>query len=829
VTIFAGAFLLFQVQPMIGKYILPWFGSSPGVWTTCMLFFQIVLLGGYGYAHLISRRLKSRNQIVVHLALLAAAIALLPVTPAESWKPQGSADPRWQILLVLGACVGVPYFALSATGPLIQQWFSRVHTGTSPYRLYSLSNAGSLLALISYPLYFEGHFTRHTQASLWTWGLIAFAVCCAWCGALLWKAEPRTPQAAIGSLRQTELESTGPRPAMLDQLLWLCLPACASVLLLATTNKICQDVTVIPLLWVVPLALYLLSFVICFDSPRWYRRLPFAIALVIAIAGVCWALFGGIALSIPQQLLAYSAGLFVCCMVCHGEAYRLRPAPVYLTSFYLMIAAGGALGGIFVTLIAPLIFRDYLELHLGLVLCAALLLVSWLRSRGRRENTWRSPTCAVSATAVVALGAFIFLQVHESGKWAVARTRNFYGVLTVLKEDPSQSSLYCFKLNHGITTHGLQLADPALAKLPTTYYSENSGVGRALHALASPHRRIGVIGLGAGTLASYARAGDYLRMYEINPEVERLARLYFTYLTNCPGRVEVIPGDARLSLEKEPVQNLDALVMDAFTSDAIPMHLLTREAFAIYQRHLKAEGVIVIHISNRYLDLEPVIAALARHFNYQSVLIENKEGRDKWWLLPSAWVVLSRNEEIFRNPLIESAARPVRSDPTNVPLWTDDYASLYPILRFEQVPVGNANPAEAQVAIACDLGQRGDVTGAIAHYRRALELNPDFPEALNNLAWLLAASPDAQFRNGAEAVKLAERACELTQYQRAILLGTLAAAYAEAGRFDDAVATAEKAGAVASTSGDEVLTAKNRELLALYRSGKAYHESSNRQ
>jgi len=360
-TIFLGAFLLFQVQPLIGKYILPWFGGGPGVWTTCMLFFQMLLLAGYAYAHFSSRWLKPRAQAVVHLVLLGAALAVLPITPSDSWKPLGNENPTLHILALLGASLGLPYFVLSATGPLLQKWFSRTNPGVSPYRLYALSNAGSLLALLTYPFYVESHFARKAQALFWGWGLAAYAVCCGFCAVRLLRRRTNPENAVPSELSGDSPESASrldQQPTILTKALWLLLPACASVLLLATTNKMCQDVAVIPFLWILPLALYLLSFIICFDSPRWYVRPVFTLALIAALAGICWVLFKGTDASIYKQVGIYSAGLFVCCMVCHGELYRLRPDPRYLTGFYLMIAAGGALGGFFVAVVAPLVFTN---------------------------------------------------------------------------------------------------------------------------------------------------------------------------------------------------------------------------------------------------------------------------------------------------------------------------------------------------------------------------------------------------------------------------------------------------------------------------------------
>ena len=725
-TIFTGAFLLFQVQPLIGKYILPWFGGGPGVWTTCMLFFQLLLLGGYAYAHFTSRWLKPRAQAVVHLILLAASI-------------------------------GLPYFVLSATGPLIQQWFSRARPGQSPYRLYALSNVGSLLALVSYPFFFETHFTRKTQAGLWAWGLAAYAVCCGFCAVRLWRSEVQSPKSKVQSqgpdeaehaTRNTQQASLNPQPSTLSLLLWLLLPACASVLLLATTNKLCQDVAVIPFLWVAPLALYLLSFIICFDSPRWYVRFPFALALVAALGGLCWALYNGSDLALYGQLAIYCGALFVCCMVCHGELYRLKPDPGHLTRYYLMIAAGGALGGVFVAIIAPLVFADYYELQWGMLACGLLFLIvcisdrsprprwndwrwlacalalvtfagldrllAWLpvhvpkaidttwvvglrvclwvlvvgwavfwtvRGEFRSFRLWRVLTCAWLCLGLVSLGAILWQQAHDSGGDRVFRSRNFYGVLTVYEHDKHDPESHHFLLQHGRITHGLEFVDPVQAMLPVSYYGPESGIALGVNALPAGRRRIGVVGLGTGTMAAFARPGDYLRFYEINPQVQAVATTWFHYLPKCAGDVEVALGDARLSLENEPPQNFDLLVLDAFSSDAIPVHLLTREAFEVYQRHLNTNGVIAVHISNHYLDLEPVVVNLARHFGYKLASIDYEETDEEWWLYSSTWVLLSHNDRIMNSPTIRTVASTVNTNRTRVPLWTDDFASLFQILR----------------------------------------------------------------------------------------------------------------------------------------------------
>jgi spermidine synthase len=765
-TIFTGAFLLFQVQPLIGKYILPWFGGGPGVWTTCMLFFQVLLLGGYAYAHFTSRWLRPRAQAVVHFVLLAAALALLPITPSDSWKPHGGSNPTLQILALLAVSLGLPYFVLSTTGPLIQQWFSRARPGVSPYRLYALSNVGSLLALVSYPFFFETHFTRKAQAGLWAWGLVAYVLCCGFCAVRLWKLEGRRQkeegrmQKAEASVAEQAPDATAatlsPQPSTLNYLLWLLLPACASVLLLATTNKLCQDVAVIPFLWVVPLALYLLSFIICFDSPRWYVRFPFTLALVAALSGLCWALYNGADLSLSRQVALYCGGLFVCCMVCHGELYRLKPDPRQLTGFYLMIAAGGALGGMFVAIAAPLLFTDYYELHWGLFLCGLLFLVvcatdrpasrsvlepgpphanpswrwmacalallvfggldqfiawlpahtkalskgyftglrvgmwalvvlgvaSWIaRRKFRSFQYWHFLTCAWLSLGMAALGVTLWMQSRDAGSERVYRSRNFYGVLTVYEHEKNQPLSHYFLLQHGRITHGLQFADPVQATWPISYYGKDSGIGLAVDALPTGQRRIGVVGLGTGTMAAFGQAGDYLRFYEINPQVHAVATSWFSYLPKCPGNVEVAPGDARLSLEREPPQHFDLLVLDAFSGDAIPVHLLTKEAFETYERHLNTNAIIAVHISNHYLNLEPVVINLARQFGYKLASIDYEEAEDEWWLYGSTWVLLSRSAQVINRPAIRDAASVVNTNSTKVPLWTDDFASLFQILR----------------------------------------------------------------------------------------------------------------------------------------------------
>jgi hypothetical protein len=750
-TIFTGAFLLFQVQPLIGKYILPWFGGSPGVWTTCLLFFQTLLLGGYAYAHCSTKWLKPKHQAVLHLGLLVLALALLPITPASSWKPQVVGDPTWRILALLTVNLGLPYFVLSATGPLMQQWFSQTNPGRSPYRLYALSNVGSLLALLSYPFFFEPAFSRQIQANLWSAGLGLFVLACGYCA---WRLRRHDGAAApVAAVAGAETEIALP-PSRSDKTLWLILPATASVLLLATTNKLCQDVAVIPFLWVLPLSLYLLTFIICFDSPRWYVRWLFGALLVICCAVVCDLLISGFQASLIKQVGGYSAALFVGCMFCHGELYRLKPHPRHLTSFYLLIAAGGALGGFLVAVVAPLVFNSYLELHVGLWALGLLAAVICIKDKswtltwgigvgavlamlalpalhcsftggfGTAATTWFKeltgfyseqwwglgllallgvvcfcdvhrgvsrewqPRAASYALALaLGLGVVLALQVRDADKLAISHSRNFYGTLTVFEYEKNDPAEHYYVLQHGKITHGLQFTDPAKSIRPTSYYGEKSGVGIALLNLPFPKNRcIGLVGLGTGSLSTYGSPGDTLRIYEINPQVRHLAETRFTYLATSLARVEVVMGDARLSMENElrrhESQQFDLLALDAFSSDAIPVHLLTKEAFALYLQHLQPDGVIAVHISNRYLDLEPVVVNVAKQFGLSVVTISDNN-EDDWWIYATTWMLVTRNPELFKLDAIHSAALPPdEAAAAAVPLWTDDYASLWRILKL---------------------------------------------------------------------------------------------------------------------------------------------------
>jgi len=689
-TILASAFLLFQVEPIIAKIILPWFGGSAAVWTTCLLFFQLVLLLGYLYAHVV-RRLRPIRLTQVHVGLLVVILAALPVLPKPAWAPAGGEDPTWRILALLTVTLGLPYFLLSTTGPLVQVWFARRFPARPPYRLYALSNAGSMFALLSYPVLFEPVFTTRGQAVGWSFGYGAFVLLC---GLAALAARGFIDKPPLETMPSSAAADAAP-PGWRLQLLWILLPACASILLLAITNHLSQDVAAIPFLWVLPLSLYLLTFIVCFDREKWYVRELFLGLAVLALAAMTLALSRMTSLHVPVPAFTaghlhlnhvelplpfdtvmvlvplFAAGLFFCSMVCHGELVRLKPDPRYLTSFYLMISVGGALGGIFVGLLAPRLFRAVYELHIGLAAFAVLVLLVLYRRR---------PAWFIAALATAALVVLLVRQIRQNDRDYRLLVRNFYGELKVEDPDDPKAMDAVRKLVHGTINHGEQFLDPRRRDTPTTYYSPNSGVGLAIQeaAMQGPVR-IGVIGLGTGTLASYGRPGDYYRFYDINPLVIQLARTEFTFLKDCAARLDVALGDARLSLERETSQQFDVLAVDAFSGDSIPVHLLTEEAFELYFRHLKPTGVLVVHVSNKFLDLEPVVHQLAVYLHKDDGTVDTDDN-DAVAAFGSTWVLVTARHEFFQHPPLEGAAKAVGAR-RGLRMWTDNYSSLFPILK----------------------------------------------------------------------------------------------------------------------------------------------------
>jgi len=667
-TIFVSAFLLFLVQPIMAKQILPWFGGSANVWTTCLVFFQTTLLLGYAYADLIVRRTSASAQIRIHVTLLALSCIVLPIVPGAQWKPLGSESPSLLILALLTATIGLPYFLASTTSPLVQAWFARSFPGRSPYRLFALSNLASMLALLGYPIGLEPWVTTRVQSYGWSAAYVVFALLCAAGG---WFSL-RSAGARTAPDPQQDSSPDDARPEPMRQLLWAALAATASFLLLAVTNHLCQNISSIPLLWVVPLSIYLLSFILCFDGRGWYRPELFASMLAAGLGVMAWTLADrDLTHMLELQIGVFCIGLFLACMFCHGELARLKPSPRYLTRFYLMVSAGGAVGSALVGLVAPLVLPAYFELAFGLAACAALLAFQVRR---------RHPVFVV-----LAIGALLFTagagawQVHDFFDATLLATRNFYGVLRVQLYGSTDTNRHR-SLMHGTILHGTQYLDPELARRPTTYYTQSSGVGRALESMHPTIRplMVGVIGLGTGTLATYGSKGDIYRFYDINPAVIVIANRDFTYLRDSEATIQTPLGDARLNLEREAPHGFDLLAIDAFSSDSIPVHLLTYEALAVYRKHMKPGGIIAFHLTNRFLDLNPVVKQLADAHHLFSVLVSD-EG-DEGVVSRSDWVLVSDRESSLNVPQIAEAASAL-APRENLRLWTDDFNNIVQILK----------------------------------------------------------------------------------------------------------------------------------------------------
>jgi len=703
-TIAISAFLLFLVQPVIAKQILPWFGGSSAVWTTCMVFFQLVLLAGYFYADVLIRRASARLQAMVHSALLLLSLAALPILASEAAKPVDATDPTGRILLLLAVTIGLPYLMLSTTGPLVQAWFARRDGSGRVYRLYALSNVASMGALVAYPVLIEPLSSVKAQAWGWSVGYVAFAVLAAfaaWAGARQAQAagQEASPAAAGpaegGGPSDAAADATAdaaaePPPPWHRQLLWLALSALGSVMLLATTTHITQNVASVPFLWVLPLVLYLTTFILCFDSQGWYRprwMAPLAAALAAVMLGALswrvqlqddapWLAAERAIMSVTHAVPLYALGLFLVCMFCHGELVARKPAARHLTRFYLMVSLGGATGGLLVGVAAPLVFHWTWEFPMALAAAAALAAAL---SIGRRA--WLG--AGVGAAALVACGIGLHDYAGFIRQGAIDISRNFYGTLRVQQVEPDSELNARWRLLHGVIIHGEQYRHPDRQREPTTYYGRDSGIGRTIQVLreAEPARsqRVGLIGLGVGTLATYGRAGDHYRIYELNPQVLELARRRFSYLAQSGADIATPLGDARLVLERESPQSLDVLAVDAFSSDSIPVHLITLEAMAAYRRHVRDDGAIVFHITNRYLDLRGTVRQLADAIGWEAVLVVDEPPADSPQY-HSDWVVITRNPQLLAALRREGVGVKIDAVPGRRP-WTDDFNNLFEVLR----------------------------------------------------------------------------------------------------------------------------------------------------
>ena len=657
-TIFLSSFLLFLVQPIIAKQILPWFGGSAAVWTTCLVFFQSVLLAGYAYADW-TTRLGARRQAMLHVALLAISLLSLPILASSGWKPQGDEQPILRILLLLGATIGLPYFLLSTTTPLLQAWYWRRFRTVVPYRLFALSNLASLLALLGFPALFEPALDLKALGWGWSFVFAAFALLCAGTAWLSMNGDaPQAHKAAPAAVL----------PAR-TQLQWLALSAMGSVMLLAVTNHVTQNIASVPFLWVLPLALYLISFILAFDHPRWYIRPVFIGALVALVPLMAFTIPS---LDLHRAAPLYLVGLFVACMVCHGELARMKPDPAHLTRFYLMISLGGALGAVLVAIVAPLVLAGYFELGIALVALGAVLIMV-------RRIRYLGVTVTVVTAVLVGRG------IAEYSEGVRVMERDFYGVVRTADH---MSPVPYRSMYHGAIMHGGQLLGDSFRNTPADYFGPTSGYGRVFASLREIDPKkplsVGVIGLGAGVIAAWMRPGDRLVFYEISPRVVDIARREFTFLDDTSAKTEVVLGDGRLSLEREPPRGYDVLGIDAFSGDSIPMHLVTREAMAIYVKHLKPDGVIVFQATNRFIDLLPVVKRLAAEFGLEAVNVADEpetgeEGAD-YWYSSTDQIIVTRNRKLLEWPRIAEAAEEIHERP-GLPVFTDAHHNLLRILK----------------------------------------------------------------------------------------------------------------------------------------------------
>lgn len=746
-TILLSSFLLFLVQPILAKQILPWFGGSAAVWTVCLVFFQSMLVLGYSYAHLLTRRWVGSRQFGVHIALLLVSCLVLPIIPSSFWKDDRGTEPALRILLLLATTVGLPYLLLSSTGPLLQRWLATADetagNNRSIYRLFALSNLGSLIGLLCYPFAIEPLASLHSQTWAWSAAYALFVVCSI---SYAWRRR-RLPNWQHGRTVQT---APPVPPARRNFAYWIACSALGAALLLSATNHLTQNVAAIPLLWIVPLSMYLLSFVICFEGRYgrgWYERRIWVTPAMLATGTMAYSLFADAGnLSAYVAVPVFTAGVLLGCVVCHGELARTRPSSEYLTQFYLTIAAGGALGGLLVGLMAPRIFDGYWEMPLALAALSGLCLHCCFEDSYRRArrplsldvcvaliatglilllvghlpaalDTWALPWAkigqgdarwglaallvlsapllqryhlwrAAALTALASTLTFDWLYYHELTNHTELQTRNFYGALRVIEMPYGAGNVR--QLMHGTILHGSEVMQPPQEReIPTTYYGETSGIGRAL---SCEHRmrgtlRIGSVGLGAGTLAAYGKPGDVFRVYEINPAVLDVAKRQFDYLGDSKARVEPVLGDARLSLESElaegefdkPEERYDVVSLDAFSGDAIPIHLLTREAFATYAQVTKPDGVIAFHLSNRFLNLPPIVGQIAQDSGFHAVLVNDRPVRSGL-TNPSTWVLVTRNTAFLRQPDIANYSVPLTPQ-VGLAEWTDQFSNLLQILK----------------------------------------------------------------------------------------------------------------------------------------------------
>ena len=688
---FVCAFLLFQVQPIVSKLSLPFYGGAAAVWNTAMMFFQGVLLVGYALAHLLSARSSLRTQVGFYATLIGIGAIAAFVAPQFSWEQPLAGAPIASLVLSLAAHVGLSFLALSITAPLLQSWFVRVFPDRSPYLLYAASNAGSLIALLTYPFLIEPVVGLAAQQRLWASLYLLGGALITLLGVALLR---QAPTAAAPVMTAPGL----PEPQRL-RALWVAYSALSSVILMGATSVLCYDVAPMPLFLVVPLAIYLLTFVLCFANRQIYVRGIYFALFVAHALGYAMGAVGEGELHVLYSSIFVLILLYASCMCCHGELYRLRPKASDLTSFYLHLSVGGFVGSVFAALVAPFVFNDgYNELAIALGLLAILLSGAIL---GEGEKIFpglpaRLDRWVVGSLPIVIVGA-LYWHFGRTNPRILHHSRSFYGILRVFDAwEPSVNATSRHLVN-GRIRHGSQLLDPAREMTPISYYGSHGGLGLTVTTLRSRETlRVGVVGLGAGATMGYARSGDYFRLYELNPDVIPVAKSLFRYLAtseegpqsaapDTKPRYELVEGDGRLALASESPQQLDLLLIDAFTSDAIPTHLLTVEAVQLYFKHLKRDGILLFHISNRHLDLAPVVLRIGRTLGISTRFLRHDGSPVGSGELPSLYAALSHDAallQLIAKPANTTETTGVIVDGKLAPLWTDDFTSLFGVLNF---------------------------------------------------------------------------------------------------------------------------------------------------
>ncbi len=738
IAIFSGSFLLFLVQPILGQYILPWFGGSPATWTACLLFFQTGLLLGYLYAHYLTLRLGLHRALLVHAVVLVLSALQLPLQPDAAWHMSGEMEPTFRIIGALVSCVGLPYVLLAATAPLVQAWFARCSPGNQPYRFYAWSNAGAFIALALFPLVLGPNLGRAAQTKLWSLLYVLSVGLILWCAYCTYRTGSVASEPGAAS-------DTSPWRRKIH---WLVLPSISSLLLMAATHGLSQDISVTPVLWIVPLGLYLLTFILTFAWPGLYRRWLLGFAYMLALATAIWMMEQGHHISMTSQFLAYNGILFLCCLLLHGELERIKPDPSALTRYYLYIAIGGVVGAVVGAILLPGFFDVFVEFPVGLIATGlAWLVLIWTTEKRATGQIWRRPRMwLMGLVAVMVLLSSVRFGQHFMDTYdrSVVVRRSFYGFLRVSLHPQGRPIPLVKNFLSGRISHGFQHLRPSCRQVPTAYFVRESGVGLAMDWRPDEKgRRYGVVGLGIGTLAAYGRQGDAFRFYEINPDVVDVAMTHFTFLEDTPATWSIVRGDGRHSLEydarsledlkraaKTPEElqlveekgMYDVLILDAFSGDSVPTHLLTREAMETYLTLLKPDGILAVNVTNAHINLLPVIQAHAMERKMEGRWVEyprnqrqycdmlgwkgrrcvgkwlddpslsrdevNARKKDAWydckvtWLGAyfSYWVLMSHNQHFLDSEAViqASTTRPPAGPPL---IWTDDHAPIWPLLK----------------------------------------------------------------------------------------------------------------------------------------------------